>query len=317
MNDKQLGLCVLMVFCSWAVPSFLFAETCTPVTSEPGIHHFNGIIQGIYNRSYRVYIPPNVANQTAEPSAVVFDFHGTGSNKALEYENSCWADKADTVNAIVIYPYGIGSSFNAGVGCCSLAYLLGINDVWYSDQVLQRTKEDFCIGDETPVYASGWSNGGKMAARLACELNSEISGVASFSQSYALGKNDVCYQTENGETPLPVIEFRGFNDIIAPYNSDTFYSHAAANSMLRWGAALGMTLTVQEDANGIKWAQPGYNYVASKADPGVCRTFEGGTAKLVQCSYEDGHNLFDVQDQIGIKHSVCDTAWEFLQTYAP
>jgi polyhydroxybutyrate depolymerase len=124
-------------------------------------------------RRYVLRVPPTGGAQ----APVVLAFHGLNTTPAIqEYVSSMSAD-ADARGYVLVYPEGIGMSFNAGA-CCGDANSDDIDDVGFSLAVLARLERDLCI-DPARVYVTGLSNGGHMAYRFACEQADVVAGVAS------------------------------------------------------------------------------------------------------------------------------------------
>ena len=67
--------------------------------------------------------------------------------------------------------------------------------------------------DPTHVYVAGYSNGGYMAERLACERADRIAGVASVGAPLRAAIANQCPLTQ----PMPVVQFHGTADTIVPY----------------------------------------------------------------------------------------------------
>ncbi len=67
----------------------------------------------------------------------------------------------------VAYPDGIGGSWNAG-GCCGQAEADDLDDVGFILALVDELVASYSI-DPDRVYLTGFSNGGLLAYRLACE----------------------------------------------------------------------------------------------------------------------------------------------------
>lgn len=82
-----------------------------------------------------------------------------------------WADELD---ATVVYPTGLGrrTSWNAG-GCCGSAARSGIDDVGFLAHTISRLRGE----GARQVFLVGYSNGGMLAYRVACERPDLVDGV--------------------------------------------------------------------------------------------------------------------------------------------
>jgi poly(3-hydroxybutyrate) depolymerase len=106
---------------------------------------------------------------------VIIALHGyTGSPAQLQkgLRSDAWARELD---ATVVYPHGLGarSSWNAG-GCCGSAARSGIDDVGYVSRLISSLRDR---GGQRFVLV-GYSNGGMLAYRVACERPDLVHEVA-------------------------------------------------------------------------------------------------------------------------------------------
>ncbi len=60
-----------------------------------------------------------------------------------------------------------------------------INDINYFHEIIDVLVKKYNV-DEEHVFVVGWSNGGHMAYRLACEMSGRIAGMTSFAGYMAL-----------------------------------------------------------------------------------------------------------------------------------
>ena len=91
---------------SSGAPSAVAAgETCTPSRPHTSGTSVESIANGGVARSYRLHVPASYTGIT--PVAVVFSFHGLGSN-ALEQEvYSAFSAKSDSTGFIAVFPDGL------------------------------------------------------------------------------------------------------------------------------------------------------------------------------------------------------------------
>ncbi|MFM8239471.1 MAG: alpha/beta hydrolase family esterase, partial [Actinomycetota bacterium] len=145
---------------------------------EPG-DHVRIVRMDDEERSSLVHLPPQYAPGT--PLPVVLAFHGGGANGRSMIGFCGLNEKADQAGFIVVYPEGSGRlkqmlTFNAG-NCCGLASARNIDDVAFVRRVLDDL-ETIAEVDRRRVYATGMSNGGMMAYRLASEMSDRIAAIA-------------------------------------------------------------------------------------------------------------------------------------------
>jgi len=123
-------------------------------------------------------------------------------------------DKADEEGFLVVYPEGSGRfdrmlTFNAG-NCCAYAVAQQIDDVAFTRRMLDDVEEAVTV-DRRRIYATGMSNGGMMAYRLAAELWDRIAAIASVSGP--MGTKE-CHPGR----AVAVMHFHGDADEFAPFH---------------------------------------------------------------------------------------------------
>lgn len=104
---------------------------------------------------------------------LVLLFHGDGANGNVIMDESHMNDYADSLGFAVVYPNGTGVlryaflHWNAAT-CCSYGVHHAVDDVRFADTLVAALVRTLPI-DSTRVYAAGFSAGGMLALRLACE----------------------------------------------------------------------------------------------------------------------------------------------------
>jgi polyhydroxybutyrate depolymerase len=108
------------------------------------------------------------------PLPVLLELHGCCISPNDEEQRSGFMRV--TGPAILVYPAGIGQSWNVD-SCCEQAHTNGVDDVGFITAVLRqiRTSQPAARG---PVYLAGYSKGGRMALLLACAVPRMFAAVA-------------------------------------------------------------------------------------------------------------------------------------------
>ncbi|MEY9877808.1 polyhydroxybutyrate depolymerase [Streptacidiphilus sp. MAP12-33] len=119
---------------------------------------------GGVSRDYRVYRP---AALPARAPVVVMLHGGFGSAAGAEQYYG-WDHQADTGRFVVVYPDGIDHAWNTGGGCCGTPAKDGTDDVAFVTAAVTDVERRVPV-DPHRVYATGISNGGMLAYRLACD----------------------------------------------------------------------------------------------------------------------------------------------------
>jgi polyhydroxybutyrate depolymerase len=161
-------------------------------------------------RSYLAHVPSSY--DASAPTPLVLAFHGGGSSPEQMVGFCGLNNKANREGFIVVYPKGTGrterfSSFNAG-NCCGHAAKYGVDDVKFTAAMLDDLQRVLNI-DPRRVFATGMSNGGMMAYRLASELSDRVAAVAPVAGTLAL---DECRPAR----PVSVLHFHGTRDQYVP-----------------------------------------------------------------------------------------------------
>jgi polyhydroxybutyrate depolymerase len=145
----------------------------------PGNHAIT-VKHGHGERSAIVHVPPRAPERRA--LSLILNFHGGGGHGANQQEYSLLDKLADRETFITVYANGTGRfgnrllTWNAGT-CCGYAVVNGIDDVGFIRALLARVAQLVPI-ERRRVYATGLSNGGMMAHRLAAETTDLVAAVA-------------------------------------------------------------------------------------------------------------------------------------------
>lgn len=175
---------------------------------------FHTLHSGGHSRTYLLHVPPGYDRRTPLPLLIVL--HGSNGNANRIMERSRMNDEADRGHFLVAYPNGTGwlpdlvLTWNSG-NCCGDALAAGVNDVGFLHD-LARALEHTLAVDSSRVYVAGFSDGGRLAYRAACDLAPELAGVAIISGAMP---DTVCRPA----APIPVIIFHGTGDPRIHYGS--------------------------------------------------------------------------------------------------
>jgi polyhydroxybutyrate depolymerase len=166
-------------------------------------------------REYLVHVP--TGTEPGKRLPVVFNFHGGGSDAPAQKAYSQMDATADRHGFVVVYPQGVPPApgqqslrtWNAGK-CCGPAKRTNADDVGFTFAVLDDLAKRTPV-DKRRVYATGISNGGMMAYRLATDASKRVAAVASVA-----GQVEVTKFAPS--RPVPVMEFHSVDDPRALYN---------------------------------------------------------------------------------------------------
>jgi polyhydroxybutyrate depolymerase len=175
-----------------------------------------------------MHVPRGYTGATAVP--LVLDFHGRGGSAAQEAGSSGWREKADAEGFIGVFPEGIDASWNVG-NCCGQPFDQNIDDVGFAKAIVAKVQAEACI-DPRRVYATGLSNGGGLAHRIACEAADVFAAIAAASADLV---TDPCTPAR----AISELSIRGTSDTLVAYEggnvgSTGWYSPGAIGSFELW-----------------------------------------------------------------------------------
>ncbi|MBI4854889.1 MAG: dienelactone hydrolase family protein [Acidobacteria bacterium] len=184
---------------------------------------------GNLERSYLFYIPKNLPANA--PLILVFHASmqdGQAMRVSTVYEFERLADKE---NFVVVYPNGYKNNWNDCRKTASYpAKTMNIDDKAFVSSLIEKFSSEYKI-DTKRVFATGYSNGGHLAFRLAMEMPDKIAAVAAIAASLPTPSNNDC---EELNQPIPVMIINGTKDPINPYNGGevTLYGFGSRGTVL-------------------------------------------------------------------------------------
>lgn len=173
--------------------------------AEPPVSGRRTVTVNGLEREFLLHVPGGYARA---PTAVVFNFHGWNSNAALQQARSKMDATADREGFAVIYPQGVGDSFNAGGSCCGDARAQDLDEAAFVRAMLDDVERVLCV-DRRRVYSTGMSNGGFLSYRFACERADVFAAVAPVA---AIVSVPACAPGR----PISVLHFHGSADLLVP-----------------------------------------------------------------------------------------------------
>ena len=180
--------------------------TCPATVMAPGDTDGTVMVGGTM-REYILHVPANYTGTTPVP--LVTDWHPILSDFNYEKANSGYQQKADAEGFIVVWPNGIGNAWNVGP-CCTMDR--AVDDVAFARAMIDQITTTACI-DPKRIYAVGYSMGGGMSYKLACDAADIIAAVAPAAFQLMEENEWPCQPSR----PITVHSFNGTNDFVVPY----------------------------------------------------------------------------------------------------
>lgn len=177
------------------------AATKTAATVEGATTAMYSLTAGGLERTYEV-ITPDKKLPAAAPVIVMLS--GINSTVASEIGRDRLINYAIADKAEIVYPVAYDESWNA-IGCCGQAAAKNVNDLAFLKAVVATVDPSHA----RPVYLVGYSNGARMAFRVACDDPTLFDG-------YAMVKGGPTADCEM-RTPVNIIEMASVNDPEVPY----------------------------------------------------------------------------------------------------
>ncbi|NVO03307.1 MAG: hypothetical protein HXX09_11465, partial [Bacteroidetes bacterium] len=173
---------------------------------------------GGQTRNYLEYVPTIYNGSTPVP--VVLCLHGLGDNMT-NFFGIGMNHVADTANFIVITPQAMldalagGNAWNSGASYMGYQLSQAVNDVGFLNALLDTVIAHYNV-DQTRIYATGFSLGGFMCQRLACESTARFAAIASVSGTK--GSALTC----NPSSEIPICHFHGTADGTIAYTGNMY-----------------------------------------------------------------------------------------------
>jgi len=162
---------------------------------------------GSSSRSFNLYVPHGRAHVN---SPAAFLFHGYGATPSKIDKKASFIDNAQDLHWYAVLPFGSGliKGWN-GAGCCPGVFS---DDVTFTRAIVDWLNIQTCV-DNNKIYATGFSNGGFMTHRLACEASDVFAGFSPHSGLMGKDYSTGCVPAN----PVPIVSFHGTADGVVPY----------------------------------------------------------------------------------------------------
>ncbi len=172
----------------------------------------NTIQVGDLTRSYTVRAPDGAT----QPMPLLIMFHGAGGDGSRAETTTGLTELAEIEGFVVAYPNGTAANsvagelaWNAG-SCCGLPRSGKVDDVAFVLAMIAELQTAYPI-NANRIYLAGYSNGGMMSYRLACEHGELFAGIAVVSGA-------LNYSPCEPAVAVPVLIVHGTDDLTVPYD---------------------------------------------------------------------------------------------------
>lgn len=234
---------------------------------QPGQLNYFNLSRPEGTREFYLYVPSTytATAPTSYPLALYFHGYGTGPPLQNGYHQGIYLNMtadAEKAGYLIAFPNGTPSqqgflSWNAGRCCKSFnATMPYVDDVAFTRAMVKLIEASVRV-DSTRRYAMGWSNGGMMSERLACEASELFAGIAADASAVVLGDNvdegaklcDAAFR--NGS--FNYFYLKGTADPTLPWTGTAVGNPAgwpsALDDIARWSQRLGCSSMLQSTYN--------------------------------------------------------------------
>lgn len=179
---------------------------------------------GGFPRTYVLHLPASY--DPGRPWPLVIAYHGAGDRGAAFAIRTGLAALAESTGVIAVFPDGFERSWAPNCDCTDND-ARGIDDVHFTRVLLAHLSDSLSI-DPTRIVVTGFSQGGRMVHRLACDLADQLAGSASVGALFTRGIADDC----NPSRPVPIVLIHGTADASVPWDGTSV--NLSADSSLGW-----------------------------------------------------------------------------------
>lgn len=180
-------------------------ESDQPDITQPGDYRITLFSQTDF-RSYILHVP--VTYDPKIPTPVVISFHDFSSNPIGNVQLTRLTIKADEAGFIVVFPQGRGEPLSWYTDADAPDDL--VPDTVFFTDMLERLNQDLTI-DNDRVYLAGFSLGGGMAHRIACDRSELVAGIV------VVGGAQFVDQPCQPDNAVPVLAFHALDDSVVPF----------------------------------------------------------------------------------------------------
>lgn len=189
-------------------PAYRLPAETSVLGPQPPERTFRALVRLVVDgrpRSFSVLVPAGLPT----PAPLVLGLHGLYQTREGTDAQMSLLREAVTRRFIAVYPAGTDASWNAG-RCCGRAAATRVDDVAALERVVAAVHGAHPV-DPARTYAVGYSNGGMMAYKAACESPRLLAAIAVVAGAYVTAST--CTPTQ----PIPTLVVHGARDGVVPY----------------------------------------------------------------------------------------------------
>lgn len=191
------------------VAATLVLGACDGDGSKPGDDRLLSVTVDGQNRIFTLYVPGRYDDTRGAP--LLFAFHGTPGNGPGMRRSTRLDEIADDAGWLIAYPDGLNGEWSAGC-LCSGVERAGVDDLEFVNRMIARIRSEYTV-DAKRIYSVGFSTGGIMNYRIACDLGDTFAATASVASSMTWAQAETC----DPDRPVSILAMVGTDDDSFPW----------------------------------------------------------------------------------------------------
>jgi len=198
-------------------------------------------------RSYLLHVPAGYDGRSALP--LVLNFHGSLVTPQTQVEASKMGVVADREGFVLVYPTGIYTSASTR-NSWNADLETGVDDVQFVRDIIDDVAKKVNL-NRSRVFVTGFSGGGRISSRMACELSDVLAAAAPVSGVQY-------YEDCTPAQPIPLLTIHGNADRFNHYelrdNSPGYWHMGVETAVEKWRTANGCSAapTVSKAADKLE-----------------------------------------------------------------
>lgn len=245
-------------------------------------------------REYILYVPSTY--EALNPAAIVFNFHGFGSNADDYINDADMRSSSDQNGYILVYPQGscLDGQSHWNPNLPGTDNKSNADDFGFIESLIGKISGEYNVDSER-IYAVGYSNGGMFSFGLALHKSELFAAVGSVSGTMLNCDHSSSHQ-------IPVITINGSSDSVVPYTGSSDYNSVefVLNYWNNFNNTNDSPITNSINSNGTRIDYLGY--------------FDGTNGASVEHYKIVGgdHYWFDINYQ---NKNTAELIWDFFNKY--
>jgi len=206
---------------------------CGAAKARPAGEFDQTVMSGGIERVYILHVPPGYDG--TEPTPLVMLFHGFALAGRSMLDYSELGTVADSEGFLLVAPTGTGDPHRWN---SSLAPG-GADDVLFVNDLLDKLEAELCV-DTDRVFATGYSNGGGMSNKLACDVSDRVKAVGLVAAVFQPCTPKVALIAFHGtiDSLVPIEGRTGTGETGGTPTLRTFTFPSVPSSVTAWASAL-------------------------------------------------------------------------------